>query len=114
MLACLCDNSSSAMFLSLSVCVCVHVTSEIPVQRLDGHAAKVTCLLYPFNESTRYDADHLLSGGEDFSVVLWDMKCLRRLCTFVVHGGVLEQLIVPPGNCSVSLVIICIVFFWAR
>lgn len=74
---------------------------ELPRQVLPGHEGRVTCLLYPFNESTRYDPQHLLSGGADFSVCLWDLDRGVKLHTFTVHGGPLSQLMVPPSNCNV-------------
>ncbi|KAK7474852.1 hypothetical protein BaRGS_00033924 [Batillaria attramentaria] len=73
---------------------------DIPLKMLEGHDGRVTCLLYPFNECTRYEPHHLLSGGIDFSVILWDIESGCRIHTFTVHGGMLEQLIVPPANCN--------------
>lgn len=73
---------------------------DIPLKILEGHDGRVTCLLYPFNECTRYEPHHLLSGGIDFSVILWDIHSGCRIHTFTVHGGMLEQLLVPPGNCN--------------
>ncbi|KAH3775334.1 hypothetical protein DPMN_176735, partial [Dreissena polymorpha] len=75
----------------------------IKLLRLEGHDGKVNCLLYPFNESTRYDPRHLLSGGADFSVILWDIQDGINLHRFTVHGGEISQLIVPPGNCNVRI-----------
>ncbi|XP_052817918.1 WD repeat-containing protein 7-like isoform X2 [Mya arenaria] len=76
---------------------CIHLLT------LSGHDGRVNCLLYPFNESTRYDPRHLLSGGADFSVILWDIQDGTRLHTFTVHGGEVAQLIVPPSNCNVRV-----------
>ncbi|XP_070197340.1 WD repeat-containing protein 7-like isoform X2 [Littorina saxatilis] len=73
---------------------------EIPMKMLAGHEGRVTCLLYPFNDCTRYEPNHLLSGGQDFSVILWDINTGVRIHTFTVHGGMLDQLIVPPANCN--------------
>ncbi|KAK3803272.1 hypothetical protein RRG08_021472 [Elysia crispata] len=67
---------------------------------LIGHHGRVTCLLYPFNESTRYEANHLLSGGTDFSVILWDVNSGLKIHTFTVHGGPLSQMTVPPASCN--------------
>ena len=55
------------------------------------------------NDSPRYDPDHLVSGGMDFTVVLWDISNGTKLHTFSVHGGEIMQLIVPPENCNVSI-----------
>ncbi|CAG2187615.1 unnamed protein product [Mytilus edulis] len=73
---------------------------DVPLKVLDGHDGTVTTLLYPFNENTRYEPQHLLSGGSDFSVILWDMFVGTRLHTFTVHGGEITQLLVPPMNCN--------------
>ncbi|XP_074644307.1 WD repeat-containing protein 7-like [Tubulanus polymorphus] len=67
---------------------------------LKGHHGKVTCLLYPFNDSTRYEHQHLLSGGIDFTVILWDIYTRTKLHTFTNHGGEITQLLVPPPNCN--------------
>ncbi len=69
---------------------------------LQGHAGRVNCLLYPLNDSPRYDPNHLVSGGMDFTVVLWDLSSGAKLHTFSVHGGEILQLLVPPENCNVS------------
>ena len=81
--------------------------SDIPVKILQGHDGRVTCLLYPFNESTRYEPQHLLSGGADFSVILWDINSGCKVHTFTVHGGELTHMLVPPGNCNVSITVRC-------
>ncbi|BFZ12796.1 hypothetical protein BsWGS_15834 [Bradybaena similaris] len=74
----------------------VHITPMI----LSGHHGRVTCLLYPFNEATRYEPHHLLSGGTDFSVILWDVEKGSKIYVFTVHGGSLTQITVPPANCN--------------
>lgn len=73
---------------------------KISVKVVPGHDGRVTCLLYPCNESTRYESQHLVSGGSDFSVILWDMFQGVKLHTFTVHGGEITQLLVPPNNCN--------------
>ena len=78
---------------------------EVPTLILEGHDGRVNCLLYPFNESARYEPKHLVSGGADFSVSLWDIFDGSKLHTFTVHGGEVNQLLVPPNNCNVSTVI---------
>ncbi|XP_052824670.1 WD repeat-containing protein 7 isoform X2 [Octopus bimaculoides] len=74
--------------------------NKISVKVLQGHDGRVTCLLYPCNESTRYESAHLISGGTDFSVILWDMFQGIKLHTFTVHGGEITQLLVPPNSCN--------------
>lgn len=73
-----------------------------PHQILKGHIGCVNCLLYPRNDSTRYHPDFLVSGGADFTVVIWDITMGCKLHTFCVHGGEVTQLIVPPATCNVS------------
>ncbi len=78
------------------------ISDTIPHQVLRGHNGRVNCLLYPYNDSTRYDPSHLLSGGMDFTVCLWDISTGDKLHTFCVHGGEITQLLVPPDECNVS------------
>lgn len=69
-------------------------------QILNGHSGRVNCLLYPYLVHTRYDKNHLLSGGVDFAVCLWDLNSVTLLHRFCVHAGEITQLMVPPENCS--------------
>lgn len=62
----------------------------------------MTCLLYPHQVSPRYDQRSLVSGGVDFSVIVWDIFTGEMKHIFCVHGGEITQLLVPPENCSVS------------
>ncbi|CAG0893247.1 unnamed protein product, partial [Darwinula stevensoni] len=71
-----------------------------PHQVLYGHTGRVTCLLYPHHAHSRYDVNHLVSGGVDFSVCLWDLFSGALLHRFCVHAGEVTQLLVPPHNCS--------------
>ncbi|KAK7131675.1 hypothetical protein R3I94_016712 [Phoxinus phoxinus] len=71
-----------------------------PHRTLRGHRHKVTCLLYPHQVSPRYDQRSLVSGGVDFSVIIWDIFTGEMKHIFCVHGGEITQLIVPPENCS--------------
>uniref|UniRef100_A0A671Q5X4 WDR72-like alpha-solenoid domain-containing protein n=1 Tax=Sinocyclocheilus anshuiensis TaxID=1608454 RepID=A0A671Q5X4_9TELE len=48
----------------------------------------------------RYDQRSLVSGGVDFSVIIWDIFTGEMKHIFCVHGGEITQLIVPPENCS--------------
>lgn len=72
-----------------------------PHQVLLGHAGRVNCLLYPNHTHSRYDKSHLLSGGVDFAVCLWDLYAGSLLHRFCVHAGEITQLLVPPNNTSV-------------
>nr|XP_033789823.1 WD repeat-containing protein 7 isoform X2 [Geotrypetes seraphini] len=71
-----------------------------PHRTLRGHRNKVTCLLYPHQVSARYDQRYLISGGVDFSVIVWDIFSGEMKHIFCVHGGEITQLLVPPENCS--------------
>lgn len=71
-----------------------------PHQILAGHSGRVNCLLYPHSVHTRYDKAHLLSGGVDFAVCLWDLYSSTLLYRFSVHAGEITQMMVPPENCS--------------
>jgi len=67
-----------------------------------GHKGRVNCLLYPNGIHPRYDAGLLVSGGRDFSVILWDIVKCDLLHRFCVHAGEITQILVPPNECSVS------------
>nr|XP_018905616.1 PREDICTED: WD repeat-containing protein 7 isoform X1 [Bemisia tabaci] len=71
-----------------------------PHQLLLGHGGRVNCLLYPHHVHSRYDKTHLLSGGVDFAVCLWDLYAGTLLHRFCVHAGEITQLLIPPNNCS--------------
>nr|XP_008195733.1 PREDICTED: WD repeat-containing protein 7 isoform X2 [Tribolium castaneum] len=74
-----------------------------PHQILSGHGGRVNCLLYPYREHSRYDKNHLVSGGVDFAVCLWDLYAGTLLHRFCVHAGEITQLLVPPNNCSTRI-----------
>ncbi|XP_017768503.1 PREDICTED: WD repeat-containing protein 7 isoform X2 [Nicrophorus vespilloides] len=69
-------------------------------QVLSGHVGRVNCLLYPYSEHSRYDKTHLVSGGVDFAVCLWDFSNGNLLHRFCVHAGEITQLLVPPNICN--------------
>jgi len=72
-------------------------------QLLRGHTGRVNCLLYPNNENPRYDTAHLVSGGIDFSVCLWDIRSGSLLHRFSCHGGEVLRLSVPPEGVSTRI-----------
>lgn len=74
-----------------------------PHQVLTGHGGRVNCLLYPYREHSRYDKNHLVSGGVDFAVCLWDLYSGTLLHRFCVHAGEITQLLVPPNACSTRI-----------
>jgi len=65
-----------------------------------GHNGRVNCLLYPHHMHPRYDKSHLLSGGVDFAICLWDLYAGTLLHRFCVHAGEITQLLVPPNTCA--------------
>ncbi|XP_026473359.1 WD repeat-containing protein 7 isoform X2 [Ctenocephalides felis] len=71
-----------------------------PHQLLTGHQGRVNCLLCPSLANSRYDRVHLVSGGVDFAVCLWDIYSGVLLHRFCVHAGEITQLLVPPETCS--------------
>ncbi|XP_049847123.1 WD repeat-containing protein 7 isoform X2 [Schistocerca gregaria] len=74
-----------------------------PHQVLLGHTGRVNCLLYPYNVHPRYEKSHLVSGGVDFAVCLWDLYAGHLLHRFCVHAGEITQLLVPPNSCSARI-----------
>lgn len=76
-------------------------TSDHKVHR--GHTGRINCLLYPNGTNPRYDERHLLSGGVDFAICLWDIPAGSLLHKFVIHGGEITQFLVPPNECSGGL-----------
>lgn len=74
-----------------------------PHQILSGHGGRVNCLLYPHSQHSRYDKNHLVSGGVDFAVCLWDLYTGTLLHRFCIHAGEITQLLVPPNNCSARI-----------
>lgn len=69
-------------------------------QVLCGHLGRVNTLLYPHHLEERYEAAHLVSGGVDFSVCLWDIFNGSLLHRFPVHAGEITQLFAPPKDCN--------------
>lgn len=86
-------------------CICLSSSPSgwPPHRTLRGHRSKVTCVLYPYQISPRYDQRSLVSGGVDFSVIVWDIFTGEMKHIFCVHGGEITQLIIPPENCSVRV-----------
>lgn len=74
-----------------------------PHQVLLGHEGRVNCLLCPSLTDQRYEKSHLVSGGIDFSVILWDLNTGQLIHRFCVHAGEITQLLAPPSACSVRI-----------
>lgn len=70
---------------------------------LSSHSGRINCLSYPNGTNPRYDERHLLSGGTDFAVCLWDVISGNLIYKFNVHAGEITQLLVPPNECSKTL-----------
>lgn len=75
--------------------------SSLKVYR--AHNGRINCLLYPNSTNPRYDERHLVSGGVDFAVCLWDISAGTLLHKFNVHAGEITQFFVPPDECSKRL-----------
>ncbi|XP_030827791.1 WD repeat-containing protein 7 isoform X2 [Strongylocentrotus purpuratus] len=78
-----------------------------PHRILRGHQGKVTCLMYPHQENSRYDPSYLVSGGVDFTITLWDIFAGSMMHTFCVHGGELTRIVIPPASCN-ARVLTCV------
>ncbi|KAK6034596.1 hypothetical protein COOONC_27900 [Cooperia oncophora] len=42
----------------------------------------------------------LISGADDFAVIVWNISTAERLHRFSVHGGPILRFLVPPANSS--------------
>jgi WD40 repeat protein len=93
---------SASQTIMLQFLVGKHLTFEDwpHHQVLVGHSGRVNCLLYPHHINNRYDIAHLVSGGVDFSVCLWDIYTGTLLHRFSVHAGEINQLFAPPKECN--------------
>ncbi|KHJ90153.1 WD domain, G-beta repeat protein [Oesophagostomum dentatum] len=79
----------------------LEVSLEKPtIRRLMGHKAAVSNLFYPFEHHPRFDPQVLLSGADDFAVIVWNISTAARLYKFCVHGGPILRFLVPPANTS--------------
>ena len=95
---------SATQIILLQLLIGRHLTNEDwpKCQLFHGHSGRVNCLLYPHHIDRRYDISHLVSGGVDFSVCLWDINAGTLLHRFAVHAGEITQLFAPPKDCNVS------------
>ncbi|KAK6631168.1 hypothetical protein RUM43_014264 [Polyplax serrata] len=66
---------------------------------LPGHNGKINCLVYPRAKYPHYNEAHLVSGGKDFSVCLWDIFKMELLHKFCVQCGEIIRFVVPPDTC---------------
>ncbi|PAV78673.1 hypothetical protein WR25_21206 isoform A [Diploscapter pachys] len=82
---------------------------EVPQERsnsrkLVGHKGAVRSMFYPHEHHFRFDPQLLLSGADDFSVIVWNINTATRIHRFVVHGGPILRFCVPPTNTSRQVV----------
>ncbi|PAV62290.1 hypothetical protein WR25_03965 isoform D [Diploscapter pachys] len=82
---------------------------EVPQERsnsrkLVGHKSAVRSMFYPHEHHSRFDPQLLLSGADDFSVIVWNINTATRIHRFVVHGGPILRFCVPPTNTSRQVV----------
>ncbi|XP_054161861.1 WD repeat-containing protein 7-like isoform X2 [Oppia nitens] len=93
---------SASQTIMLQFLVGKHLTFEDwpHHQILIGHSGRVNCLLYPHHMDSRYEISHLVSGGVDFSVCVWDIYAGTLLHRFSVHAGEINQLFAPPKECN--------------
>lgn len=82
------------------------VSGNLPHKVLNGHSSRVTCLLYPHGNSVRFDPSWLLSGGQDSTVICWDIFTGYILHRFSLQSGPVTELLRSPDNCKVSILII--------
>ncbi|KAF0989755.1 hypothetical protein HZS_7836, partial [Henneguya salminicola] len=65
---------------------------------LKGHIGSVTCLCHPFEGCNNHNPCHLLSGGIDFSIRLWDITAGTQLKVYYPHGGFIQEIFVLSGE----------------
>ncbi|KIH66999.1 WD domain, G-beta repeat protein [Ancylostoma duodenale] len=73
---------------------------KLTTRRLVGHKAAVSNLFYPYEHHPRFDPQVLLSGADDFAVIVWNIHTAARMYRFSVHGGPILRFLVPPANTS--------------
>uniref|UniRef100_A0A0N4ZTC0 WD_REPEATS_REGION domain-containing protein n=1 Tax=Parastrongyloides trichosuri TaxID=131310 RepID=A0A0N4ZTC0_PARTI len=67
---------------------------------MHGHYTAVTALLYPYDECPRYNASILVSGGNDFSVIVWNIYTGTKIHRFNIQGGSIISLMITPNNAT--------------
>ncbi|CAI4229926.1 unnamed protein product [Auanema sp. JU1783] len=70
---------------------------------LRGHSAAVRSLFYPHEHHNRFDPQLLLSGSDDFTVIVWNINNGNRLHRFYEHGGPVLRFVIPPVNCTKNI-----------
>lgn len=80
----------------------VSLKGNLPHKVLNGHSSRVTCLLYPHGNSVRFDPSWLLSGGQDSTVICWDIFTGKILHRFSLQSGPVTELLRSPENCKLQ------------
>uniref|UniRef100_A0AC35TKC0 WD_REPEATS_REGION domain-containing protein n=1 Tax=Rhabditophanes sp. KR3021 TaxID=114890 RepID=A0AC35TKC0_9BILA len=70
---------------------------------LIGHNGAVTTILYPYDLHPRYDPNTVISGGIDFSVIVWNIATGGQIHKFCVQGGPILRLLITPYNSNVRI-----------
>uniref|UniRef100_A0A8B9GL75 WD repeat domain 72 n=2 Tax=Amazona TaxID=12929 RepID=A0A8B9GL75_9PSIT len=110
-LVCGCENGKIFVTLGLNSARArllenTYLKDNLPYKVLNGHSSRVTCLLYPHDKSVRFDPSWLLSGGQDSTVICWDIFTGGILHQFSLQAGPVTELLRSPENCKVSKSII--------
>ncbi|XP_014729453.1 PREDICTED: WD repeat-containing protein 72 isoform X4 [Sturnus vulgaris] len=74
------------------------IKDNLPYKVLNGHSSRVTCLLYPYDKSVRFDPSWLLSGGLDSVVICWDIFTGGILHQFNLQSGAVTELLRSPEH----------------
>ncbi|XP_065590379.1 WD repeat-containing protein 72 [Cyrtonyx montezumae] len=106
-LVCGCENGEILITLGLETARArlledVSLKGNLPHKVLNGHSSRVTCLLYPHGNSVRFDPSWLLSGGQDSTVICWDIFNEEILHQFTLQSGPVIQLLRSPENCELK------------
>ncbi|XP_052527547.1 WD repeat-containing protein 72 isoform X2 [Tympanuchus pallidicinctus] len=106
-LVCGCENGEIFITLGLETARArflgnASLKSNLPHKVLNGHSSRVTCLLYPHGNSVRFDPSWLLSGGQDSTVICWDIFTGKILHRFSLQSGPVTELLRSPDNCKLQ------------
>uniref|UniRef100_A0A672V9B9 WD repeat domain 72 n=1 Tax=Strigops habroptila TaxID=2489341 RepID=A0A672V9B9_STRHB len=102
-LVCGCENGKIFVTLGLNTARArllenISLKDNLPYKVLNGHSSRVTCLLYPHDNSVRFDPSWLLSGGQDSVVICWDIFTGGILHQFSLQAGPVTELLRSPEN----------------
>ncbi|XP_027323012.1 WD repeat-containing protein 72 isoform X2 [Anas platyrhynchos] len=102
-LVCGCENGKIFVTLGLKTArarLLENVSSKgnLSHKVLNGHSSRVTCLLYPHDNSVKFDPSWLLSGGQDSVVICWNIFTGEILHQFILQAGTVIELLRSPEN----------------